>query len=296
MATSTIEVNAAGDAEEATAGQVIDLPSLATCTVALRRSEREGAALPKHKDPEGPAVYRQIANDLRAAIERGDYQPGQRIPGENVLMQEWGVSRNTARDALAVLRDEGLTDTRRGAGNFVRKFKLIPRPANERLSRKTWGEGRSIWSADMQGRPSDAEVEVIKIGAPERIAGSLGIATGDPVWRRSRVYDSEGRPVQMATSYLPAALVAGSAITQPDTGPGGVYARLLELGHPPARFREEVRARMPLQEEAKALKLAAGIPVIHIFRIAFEEDGTPLEVNEMVLDSNSYLLLYDISA
>lgn len=252
--------------------------------------------MPRQRDPEGPAVYRQIANDLRAAIERGDYQPGQRIPGENALMAEWGVSRNTARDALAVLRDEGLTDTRRGAGNFVRRFKLIPRPANERLSRKTWGEGRSIWSADMQGRPSDAEVEVIEIEAPERIAGSLGIATGDPVWRRSRLYYADGRPVQMATSYFPAGLVAGSAITQPNPGPGGVYARLLDLGHPPARFREEVRARMPLQEETRALKLAAGIPVIHIFRIAFEEDGTPLEVNEMILDANSYLLLYDIDA
>lgn len=252
--------------------------------------------MPKHKDPKGPAVYRQIANDLRAAIERGEYQPGQRIPGENDLMRDWAVSRNTARDALAVLRDEGLTDTRRGAGNFVRKFKLIPRPANERLSRKTWGEGRSIWSADMQGRPSDADVDVQEVDAPERIAGSLGIAPGDRVCRRSRLYYSEGRPVQMATSYLPAELVAGSPITQPDTGPGGTYARLLDLGHPPAYFREEVRARMPLPEEVKALKLASGIPVIHIFRTAFEEGGRPLEVNEMLLDSNSYLLQYDIHA
>jgi len=252
--------------------------------------------LPTRRDPEGPAIYRQIANDLRAAIERGDYQPGDRIPGENTLMADWGVSRNTARDALAVLRDEGLTDTRRGAGNFVRKFKLIPRPANERLSRKTWGEGRSIWSADMQGRPSNEDVSVEEVEAPERIAGSLGIAVGAPVWRRSRVHEVEGRPVQMATSYFPSELVAGSPITQPNTGPGGAYARLLDLGHPPARFREEVRARMPLPEESKALKLAAGIPVIHIVRTAFEEGGRPLEVNEMVLDGNTYLLLYDIDA
>lgn len=240
--------------------------------------------------------YREIANELRAAIERGDYRPGQRIPGENDLMRDHGVSRNTARDALAVLRHEGVTDTRRGAGNFVRQFKLIPRPANERLSRRTWGAGRSIWSADMQGRPSGEEVDVREMSAPERIAGILGIPTGGKVWRRSRTHHSEGRPVQLSTSYLPAGLVAGSPITQPDTGPGGTYARLLDLGHPPARFREEVRARMPIGEEAKLLKLAAGVPVIHIVRTAFEEDGTPLEVNEMVLDGNTYLLQYDIDA
>ncbi|MFF4791876.1 GntR family transcriptional regulator [Streptomyces sp. NPDC001276] len=251
--------------------------------------------MPERKTGKIPE-YRRIANDLRAAIDRGDYQPGQRIPGENDLMRDYEVSRNTARDALAVLRHEGVTDTRRGAGNFVRQFKLIPRLANERLSRRTWGEGRSIWSADMKGRPSAEEVDVQEIEAPERIAGILGLSVGDPVIRRARVHLSEGRPVQLSTSYLPARLVADSPITQPDTGPGGTYARLLDLGHPPARFREEVRARMPVGDEAKRLKLAAGVPVAHIVRTAFEADGTPLEVNEMILDGNTYLLQYDIDA
>lgn len=249
--------------------------------------------MPKRTEP---PKYREIANDLRAAIERGEYQPGQRIPGENDLMRKYEVSRNTARDALAVLRHEGVTDTRRGAGNFVREFKLIPRPANERLSRRMWGEGRSVWSADMQGRPSGEDVTIMEVEAPERIAGILGIPVGGRVWRRSRTHHSEGRPVQLSTSYLPAELVDGSPITQPNTGPGGTYARLLDLGHPPARFREEVRARMPIGDEAKQLKLATGVPVLHITRVAFEENGTPLEFNEMVLDGNSYLLQYDIDA
>lgn len=257
--------------------------------------------MPKQAKPEGDGepttpTYRRIADQLRAAIERGDYQPGQRIPGENQLMAEWKVSRNTARDALAILREEGFTDTRRGAGNFVRKFEFIVRPANERLSRKTWGEGRSLWSADMQGRPSAEDTTVEEVEAPANIAGSLGIPTGSRVWRRHRLHRSGDRPIQISTSYLPAELVDGSPITQPNTGPGGTYARLLDLGHPPAYFREEVRARMPLRDEAQTLKLAAGIPVIHIMRTAFEEGGRPLEVNEMILDANSYLLQYDIQA
>jgi DNA-binding GntR family transcriptional regulator len=64
--------------------------------------------------------YQRIADDLRAAIAAGTYGPGERIPGENDLMATYGVARMTARQALAVLADDGLTDTRRGAGVFVR--------------------------------------------------------------------------------------------------------------------------------------------------------------------------------
>lgn len=55
---------------------------------------------------------------------------------------------------------------------------------------------------------------------------------------RRRRFVLDGKPVLLSTSYLPAALVAGSAITQPDTGAGGTYARLAELGAAPVRFRE----------------------------------------------------------
>lgn len=252
--------------------------------------------MPEKPDVKQPPIYKQIAAELRSDIQSGRYQPGQRIPGENKLMEQWKVSRNTARDALAVLRDEGLTDTRRGSGVFVRKFSLIPRNAAERLSRKQWGAGRSAWDADLQGRSHAEGVEIREVEAPERIAGSLGVPTGSLVLRRSRLHYAEGRPVQTSCSYFPIALVAGSRIAEQDTGPGGVYARLEELGHAPERFREEVRARMPLGEEAKTLKLASGTPVINIVRVAFAADGSPVEVNEMLLDANSYLLQYDFTA
>ncbi|EMF24625.1 GntR family transcriptional regulator [Streptomyces gancidicus BKS 13-15] len=54
---------------------------------------------------------------------------------------------------------------------------------------------------------------------------------------RRRRFLVDSKPVLLATSYLPLSLVAGSAITQEDTGPGGTYARLSELGHAPVHFR-----------------------------------------------------------
>ena len=97
----------------------------------------------------------------------------------------------------------------------------------------------------------------------------------------------------LSASYFPAELVAGTPITGTDTGPGGAYARLAELGRAPERFREEIRSRMPSADETRQLHLAAGTPVVLIRRTAFTADGSPVEVNEMVLDAVSYVLEYD---
>jgi GntR family transcriptional regulator len=106
----------------------------------------------------------------------------------------------------------------------------------------------------------------------------------------------DGKPVLSATSYLPAKLVAGSRIVERDTGPGGIYARLADLGHAPAHFREDIVARMPTKAERETLKLQAATPVYVITRTAVEEDGTPVEVNAMTADASAYVLRYDFDA
>jgi DNA-binding GntR family transcriptional regulator len=64
--------------------------------------------------------YQQIAAFLRAAILRGDFAPGSRLPGVEQTVQEWGVARTTARKALALIRDEGYTFASVGLGYYVR--------------------------------------------------------------------------------------------------------------------------------------------------------------------------------
>ncbi|WP_431043600.1 GntR family transcriptional regulator [Streptomyces sp. P1-3] len=241
--------------------------------------------------------YQRIAEALKEAIRAGEYGPGDRLPGENDLMATYEVARMTARQALGVLQNEGIAEARRGAGVFVRAFQPLRRRGVERLAREQWGEGRSIWSADTGGRELVVDqVTVTETPVPAAIANVLGIEADQPACVRSRRFVLEGKPVLLATSYLPADLVADSAITQEDTGPGGIYARLAELGQKPVRFREEIRCRMPSQEEANRLGLSLGTPVILIFRTAFADGGRPVEVNEMILDSAAYVLEYDFDA
>ncbi|MDF5759290.1 GntR family transcriptional regulator [Spongiactinospora sp. TRM90649] len=241
-----------------------------------------------------PPIYRRIADGLRAAILSGELRDGDRLPGENALMAEYGIARATARQALSVLINEGLAVPKRGSGVYVRRFKPIRRHGSRRLARDQWGQGRAIWDSDTRGRPYTVDaVRITREPAPENVARVLA---GSEVWVRRRRYSVDGRPVQFATSYFPADLVEGTPITLPDTGPGGVYARLGDLGQAPAHFTEEVQARMPQPEEATSLDLPAGTPVLVVCRTAYTAGGTAVEVNIMVLDAASYVLQYDFDA
>ncbi len=69
----------------------------------------------------GGSIYEQIAASIRADILAGTLRPGQRIPSELSLQQVHGVARETARRAIALLRQEGLVVIRRGHGAVVRE-------------------------------------------------------------------------------------------------------------------------------------------------------------------------------
>lgn len=236
-----------------------------------------------------------IAAALRAAIQDGTYRPGDRLPGENALMADYGVARMTARHALAMLRDEGLTTTRHGVGVFVREFKPIIRNSIQRVSPRQWRAGRSIWDTDDDGRTLTVDRLQVRSTAtpPDEVRAILRLTEEQQVTVRDRRYNLEGKPVMLATSYLPAHLVANSLITQPNPGPGGIYARLADLGQTPACFREDVIARMPSPAEADALQIAPGTPVFLIIRTAATQDGNPIEVNRMILNAATFVIRYD---
>jgi GntR family transcriptional regulator len=247
--------------------------------------------------------YAQLADTLRAAISSGDFPPGAQLPSERSLAAQYGVSPQTVRQALALLKEEGLVEARATAGVFVREpvvrepFAPIRRHGIQRLARDRWGSGASIWSTD-EGRDLVVDQLVVdeEATAPDHIATALELQAGETVCVRSRRFVVAGRPVLLSRSYLPQTLVGGSQITQPDTGPGGTYARLAELRAMPIHFREELRVRPPEQEEVERLGLSVGDPVIQLVRTAWAERKRPVEVNEMVLDARSYVLDYEFDA
>ncbi|OJF15510.1 GntR family transcriptional regulator [Couchioplanes caeruleus] len=66
------------------------------------------------------AGYREIAETLRDSINSGELAPGTQLPAEMEVCRRWGVSRVTARRALASLEADGLADSIQGRGRFVK--------------------------------------------------------------------------------------------------------------------------------------------------------------------------------
>jgi GntR family transcriptional regulator len=240
--------------------------------------------------------YRRVADQLRELIASGELHEGDRLPSVREIAKRYNVTTGTAARALGVLRAEGLVVTTHGSGAYVRRFRTIRRRSPERLAREVWEAGHEIQDHDLGDRPMTRDVYVNEEPASDWVAEALGVESGTPVVYRSRRYFVEGRPVQLATSYLPLALVRGSSIAYTDVGPGGTYGRLAELGYAPVRFIEELRARMPTPDESARLGLTEGTPVVEIRRRAFTEEDRCVEVNRMVLDGSAYELVYQFSA
>lgn len=243
----------------------------------------------------GIPAFRQVASDIREKITAGHYAAGEQLPSERELVETYDVSRPTIRDAIAQLRTEGLVTSEHGRGVFVRPPASIQRIARSRLTREARERNRGAFLADAAARgftPSTS-VKIRFEQADERTASHLAIDEGAEITVRDRVMRADGLVVQLAVSRLPRDLTRGTAIEQVNTGPGGAYARLEEAGHRLGTFIEHVGARMPRPDEATLLQLADGVPVITVTRVAHGEDGTPLEMNDMVLAADRYELSYE---
>src|ERR1039458_95828 len=81
-----------------------------------------------------PPRYRQIADDLRARMEAGEYPPDSQLPSKSELMAHYGVALATVNAAIGVLRDEGRRETEQGRGTFAREpHEPEPSPEYQKL-------------------------------------------------------------------------------------------------------------------------------------------------------------------
>src|SRR5215471_1665946 len=245
------------------------------------------------------AVYKQIADHLRAAIAQGRLREGDQLPSEAQLMAHYGVARMTARNALRLLQDQGLITAEHGRGVYVRARPPVRRLASDRFAQRHRKEGKAAFNIEAEQHGATPQVDMISVTEatpPAEVADRLQLGEGSPVVIRSRRYLLDGRPVETAISYIPADLARGTPITDPNPGPGGIYARLEEQGHTLDRFTEEVSARMPTPEEVRLLALPPGVPVFRLVRTAYAIDGRAVEVCDTIMAADAYLLAYELPA
>ncbi len=256
-------------------------------------------------------VYKQIADDLRSAITSGTLEPGEQLPSEHELVAQHGVSRGTARQAITLLRNEGLIDVVHGLGSFVREPEPVERLRPYRLSHG-WEIGRYAddarpddgpWKAggDTLGEASEGVTlrfetrQLAKARAPAEIAELLELAVGADVLLR-RWETMLGDSVRaIVVSYTPWDVAVAAGLRHVSSGPA-VYQALADSGHRVTRLIEEVHARMPTTEEAQRLDIGPSVPVFSVQRINHTADDRPIEVTVSLISAKRHRLIYELDA
>ncbi|MEU4212753.1 GntR family transcriptional regulator [Streptomyces sp. NPDC026206] len=248
----------------------------------------------------GKPRYLQIAGDLAEQIRVGVLGPGVQMPSESEVMERYGVSQGTVRKAIAELRTAGLVDTHHGRGSYVKRLPPVRRKSSDRFRRSHRRSGKAAYLAEAEQAGHKPSVQVLYVGpvnAPPEVAERMGVTAGAKVLARRRRYFSNGTPTEEAASYLPWALTEViPALLSQNPGDGGIYARLEENGHRLDEFVETVRARLATKQEASALRLSPGSPVIHLVRDAVTSDGRVIEICDTVMAADHFVLEYRIAA
>ncbi len=262
-------------------------------------------------------VYLRVLEDLRERIRGGMLPPGARVPSRNAIIAKYGVGETAAKHALQVLATEGLIEARAGSGSYVRKVPAACYLDHDRLQfpgspfgldetaqdpvRPGAQDGAAGPPVPISG-PGSArrlswEHQTERVIPPPQIARRLDLEPGVD-WAMSTRYllTADSEPVQLATSYEPDRVTAGTPVALPEQGPlagRGVIERMGSIGIRVDQVVEELSVRPSLRAEAVALGLPPGAPALVIERVHLAA-GQAVEAGEIVIAADRFRLRYRI--
>jgi GntR family transcriptional regulator len=252
---------------------------------------------PSANSPQQPPS-RRIAEELRVQIERGELAAGDKLPSERALAEQYGAARNTAREAVRILAEQGLVTAKHGRGVFVREPQRLFRFGSDRYSLKNRETGLTPFRLEAKRQGKTARIEVPSIARevpPADVAERLKVPAGEPsVVHRENHYFADDEPVQIVSTYVRWDEAQDTLLMEKKSGPNGIYGRLEELGHVMTRVRDEISARMPMPEEASVLQLLPGVPVLEVLHTSLDQDGEPFEVTRYVHRADITGLMYEL--
>ena len=192
------------------------------------------------------------------------------------------------RNAVAILKAEGLVEGRRGAGVYVRQVRRLVRHAHSRDMRSTTGP-TSPFARDA--------ARAGHRGAWRHTSGAatadLDIEPDDPVMRTQYLFLADDEPIQLSTSYEPLALTGGTPVEWPEDGPTvGVVARFDVIGVHIDECEERVRDRPATPDEIDELKLPPRRAHVQTVERTYLAQGRPVETADIVLPAGRYEIVY----
>jgi len=225
-------------------------------------------------------LYYQLKQWLVQRITSGALKPGDQIPTEQVLCEQFGLSRGTVRSALSELMTEGRLYLVRGRGTYVAQ----PTP-------QRWSLSSFVSISDalrQQGRNFERRVlDLLPIAAPPAAATALGLEPSNPVVYLKRLWLVEGQPFMIAVSYLPEK--AASGLYGLDLTNRSLYQTLEKVcGLRVRRVDRALGVRLAEDSECALLNLASPSAVHFLEDLAYTDlegpsAAKPVEYSQTIL-------------
>jgi GntR family phosphonate transport system transcriptional regulator len=218
-------------------------------------------------------IYIQIAEKLRQNIHQGVYQIGEQLPTETKLAEQFAVNRHTLRQAIALLKNEGLLRVDRGRGTFV-AAKTIRYAIGKRVRYNQTLKAQG-WQARYQ------LLRVLELPADNAIAKGLEITYGEPVALIERLALADEEPISIGTGYFP--LKQFPDILEPQNikflQQQQSISRLLQEVYGCDHIRRStcVSARLVQPHDAKWLQLPLNQPILLAESVNIEQTGKIIE-------------------
>jgi GntR family transcriptional regulator len=237
---------------------------------------RTVAAVPARIDRRSPLpLWAQVLDDLRSRLATGELT--ERFPTDRELMDTYGVSRHTVRDAVRRLQEEGLLERERGRGTFVRPT-AIEQPLGALYS--------LFRSIEDQGYEQRSDVLALELRTDAHAAELLEIPADEPLVYLQRLRCADRHPIAIDCSWMPASFA--SPLLEVDFERTALYQELAErCGVVPVSGWERIRPALPTPEQRRLLGLGVDDAVFSIERLA--SDGRrPVELRHSAVRGDGY--------
>lgn len=230
----------------------------------------------------GNTGYAEIATYFRQQIADGTLAPGDRMPTQKRVREQFGTSITTVNRAFQMLKAEGLTAARVGQGTVVADRPRVAATGTARL-RRISRTGRPYGPKE---KSVDHTARLLSCGDPD-VAAELDVDLHDEILVRSRVFTRGGVRTIASFSYIhPRGWAAVPEILSSD--PMGRFWQELyteRTGRTTTKFPERSSARIAYAQELEMLGVDApphaAVPVLILVNVFHDEDG-PLEYWEDV--------------
>lgn len=236
--------------------------------------------------PDFRPLYSQIKELLIRRLASREWKPGDVLPSEIALANEYGVSQGTLRKALNELEAERLVVRRQGKGTFAAKHSA---------NRSLFQFFHLVSDTGERQLPESQVLECSASSATSEECDALGLDRGISVTRIMRIRHLSGRPVIWERISVPTQLFPGLQWCSPADVTNTLYDMYENrYGVIVVRAEERLRAVTAGADESQLLGVKKGAPLLEINRIALSIEKKPVEWRVSRCSTSHHYYLNDL--